>query len=439
MNQRISLQQFFLYLTIVSAFMGMLVGTVSVGSIHLFPYRFLLVFMCLLFVAGTFVNHWRLNLSNVKVKLYLQFFVLWLAYAFLSMTWAADKSDALRNCIFLFMGFSIIFFLVYYFSELDQLKRLYWLWILIFVALIPVGIWEVHTGNHLYISKLFEEDRARYLFAPTTIFNNQNDYAAYIAMTLPMIIAWMRYSLKLTGRVLGVLVFIMGLWLLIETTSRSCYLAVFSGILFWFLFLLGWKDKIKTLALIVFVGALIVAAFPVQSLDTFEKMEKQVNSLVPTAEYNDDIGSIDVRKNLIKNVFYFTFKSAGFGVGAGNAEYYMENFKIYPVNHVINVHNWGMEILVNYGVFIFAGYLILYTSLLMNIWRVYKKVKSRNERMICEALLVGWVSFFMASVSSSSMIAFRPQWLYLGFILAFLNYSRIKESRSNASMLTFKL
>ena len=427
MNQRfISLQQVFLYLTIISAFTGTLGVAVSVGSIHLFPYRFLLIFVWLLFVVAIFINNGRLNLSHIRVKLYLQFLVFWLAYAFLSITWAAAKGDALRNIIFLFMGISIIFFLVYYFRDLDELKRLYWLWLLIVAAIIPVGIWEVTTGNHLHVSGLFEEVRPRFRFAPSAVFRNQNDFAGYIALSLPMVLAWIRYCPKLIGRALGVLVLIAGLGLLLLTFSRSCYLAVFTGILFWFLFLLRLKNKFKALVLTVFVCVLIVAAFPVQTRDIFEKVKIQANSLTPIVLQNEDIGTLYVRQNLIKNALYFTAKSAGFGVGAGNVEYYMENSKIYPVAEKTNVHNWWVEILANYGVFIFAGYLILYISLFWNLWKVYKRVSNRTERMICEALLVGLVSFFMASISSSSIIAFRPQWMFIGFALAFLNYCRIQ-------------
>ena len=427
MNQRyISFQQIFLYLTIISAFTGTLGLAVSIGSIHLFPYRFLLIFMWLLFVGGIFMNNGRLTLSNIKVKAYLQFLMLWLLYAFLSMTWAAAKGDAIRHAIFLFMGITIIFFMVYYFRDLDQLKRLYWLWLLIFAALIPVGIWEVTTGNHLHVSGIFGEVRPRFRFAPSTVFYNQNDYAAYIALSLPMVLAWIRYYPKLIGRVLGVLVSIAGLWLLILTFSRSCYIAVLTGLAFWFLFLLRWNKKIKALAVTTFMCVFLVVIFPTNTRDILSKVEIQAASLNPIILQNESIGTLYVRLNLIKNALYFTAKSAGFGVGAGNVEHYMENSKIYPVANITNMHNWWIEILANYGVFIFAGYLILYINLFWNLWKVYKRVNNRTERMICEALLVGLVSFFMASISSSSIIAFRPQWMFIGFALAFLNYCRIQ-------------
>ncbi|MCG8532737.1 MAG: O-antigen ligase family protein, partial [Desulfovibrionales bacterium] len=349
-----------LYMTIISAFTGTLVMAVSVGPIQLFPYRILLIFMWFLLIISIFINNGRLKLSHIRMKLYFQFLFLWLFYAFLSMAWAAAQIDAIRNVIFLFKGISIIFFFFYYASDLNRIKQLYWLWLFIFIALIPIGVWEVLTGNHLKVSNLFLEQRVRCLYTPTAVFHNQNDFAGYIALTLPMVIAWCRYYPILISRVLGVIVFIAGLWLLIMTFSRSCYLAVFTGLIFQFIFLMKLNKKIKVSLLIALLFAFIVIVFPSHTQNILKTIGIQVYSLMPLITQNEDMNSISIRQNLIKNAFYFTFKSAGFGVGAGNVEYYMENAKIYQVASITNVHNWWMEIMANYGVFIFTGYLIFY-------------------------------------------------------------------------------
>jgi len=95
-----------------------------------------------------------------------------------------------------------------------------------------------------------------------------------LLLTLPMVLAWIRYYPKLIVRVLGVTVFTAGLWLLILTTSRSCYLAVLTGLVFWFLFLLRWNKKIKALALTALVCVLFVVAFPTQTQDILKRLNK---------------------------------------------------------------------------------------------------------------------------------------------------------------------
>ena len=150
-----SLQQFILYMTIISAFVGSLVLSIEIGPVHLFPFRFFLFIICSVFlITIIIVNNGRLNLAHIKVKLFLQFLALWFCYAFVSMIWAAEKVDAFKNIIFLFTGISLVFFIVYYYRSLNNLKWLYWLFICIFVALLPIAIWEITTGNHLEVSKM---------------------------------------------------------------------------------------------------------------------------------------------------------------------------------------------------------------------------------------------------------------------------------------------
>jgi teichuronic acid biosynthesis protein TuaE len=386
-----------------------------------------MLFMWFLFLIELSLKNGRFNVSTIRVKVYLKFLGLWLCYSFLSIVWAISKYDGVKNIIFLFNGISMIFFLVHYLRDFNQLKRLYFLWLIVYTVLLIVGIWEVTTGNHLKTSALSREVKPWLLFAPTTVFTNQNDYATYIVLTLPMVLSFIRYCYNSTARIVGILLILTGLWLLVETISRSCYIAFFSGLTFWFMFLLGLKTKLRLLAITILIAVIFIVAFPIKTRYFLDKVENQVASLPNTlfpAESNEPHG---VRMRLIKNAIYFFVLSAGFGVGAGNIEYYIKNFKIYPVRHHTNVHNWWAEILANYGVFVFLGYLIFFLSLLYQLWHAYNKQSNRIEKMLCEGLLVGLICFIMASTSSSSIIALKPHWIYFGFALSLLNYYRNKE------------
>ena len=105
----------------------------------------------------------------------------------------------------------------------------------------------------------------------------------------------------------------------------------------------------------------------------------------------------------------------------------MANFSQYNTAGITNPHNWWLEIFINYGIFIFVGYVIFYIGIIRNLWKIYRIKQIREEKMICEALLVSMVGFFFSSISSSSIMAFKPQWLLFAFVLAFLNYFRNKK------------
>ena len=418
----------FLYLTIISAFTGTLYLSVPVGTTQMFPFRFLLILMWLLFLFGILINDFQLNLKHIRVKKYLKFFAFWVGYAFFSLIWAPDTTEAIRNIIFLVSGVSVIFFLVYYIRDIKGLKIVFWMWLLIFITLIPVGLWEITTGNHLHVSKY--SDIPWKIYTPTTVFYNTNDFATYISLTLPLVFVWIRYSRTSYNRVFGIFILFLGLLLLVYTNSRQNYVAFLLGIGFWFLFLVKLQSKMKIFIISLIGGLLILFSMPdeiviIDIKEIVSIIDRNISTLTGKGLQEDQ--SFGVRKNLIKNALYFTAKTIGFGVGAGNIEYYMANHSVYQVYGLTNAHNWWMEILVNYGILIFVGYLILYISLLLKLYRVYNKLSDFTERMICEALLVGWIGFFVGSGGPSSIMAFSPQWLFLGFILSFLNYIRLKD------------
>ena len=410
-----------LYLTIIAGFTGPAFLCIDIGPFSLFPLRILLPLLWLLLVLGILINKGKLNISHIKVKHYLLFLAFWLVYAVLSLAWAADKVEAIREIIFLLMGVSLIFFVVFHFNNLMYFKRLYNLWLLILLALIGIGLWEHTTGSHLSVSGLAGAPE-RLSYAPTGVFYNQNDYATYLALSVPFVLAFIRYNGGLIKRLLGLAILVLSLYLVVVTFSRANYLAIFLGVAFWFLVLLKVKNKLKVLALSGLVVLLLFVAFPTWTQDIFGIVNVQLGSLAAVMTANSEAGSVAVRLNLIKNSLIFLVNSCGFGVGAGNAEYYL----------ITNVHNWWAEILVQYGVFVFAGYVLFYLGLLVKLYKAYGRLADTSEKMMCEALLVGLVVFFLASISSSSIMAIGAQWIFFAFALGFLNYHRIKQVRCKA-------
>jgi len=419
-----SLQKFLLYLTIVAGFIGSAFLAIPVGPIHIFPYRVLLPLLWFIFATRILLQG-RVDISPIKVKPYLQFLALWLSYAVLSLAWAADKGAAIRDIVFLFMAISVIFFVVYHFSNSKDLKRLYYLWLVVLGGLLLVGFWEHLTGQHLSVSGLYGETRARFMFMPTSVFRNPNDFATYLALSIPFILALIWYRRGIVVRSVGLVVLLASLYLLLETFSRANYLAVMLEVAFLFTFLFKLKAKFKVIILGGLLILVLVIALPGPTQRIIGTIGKQIESI--TSPWGLSHGSTGVRINLLKNSLVFLVRTAGFGVGAGNAEYWMGNFPVYNTCGITNPHNWWDEILLEYGVLIFAGYVLFYLSLVVNMYKIHQHLSAGTEKMICEALLVALVGFFLASISSSSIMALRPQWFLFAFALAFLNYQRIKR------------
>jgi len=419
-----SLQKGLLYLTIIAGFIGSAFLTIGVGPIHLFPYRVLLPLLWLFF-AMTILLQGRVDISHIKVKPYLQFLGLWLLYAVLSLAWAADKADAIRHIIFLFMAVSSIFFVVYYFSNGRDLKGFYYLWLATFGGLLLLGLWEHLTGHHLSVAGFYGETRTRLMFMPTGVFGGPNEYATYLALSIPFVLTLIRYRKSIFTRSVGLAALLASLYLLVATCSRVNYLAVILEIAFLFIFLFGLRMKFKAAILGGLLILALVIALPELTQRIAGTISEEIESITSPGALT--YGSTGVRINLIKNSLIFLGRTAGFGVGAGNAEYWMGNFSIYQTRGITNPHNWWDEILVNYGIFIFAGYILFYLGLVIQLYGIHRHLRDMTEKMICEALLVSLVGFFLASISSSSIMALRFQWFLFAFALAFLNHHRTRR------------
>ncbi|MBP7177365.1 MAG: O-antigen ligase family protein [Thermoclostridium sp.] len=421
-----SVQRLLLFLAVGLAFTYTLGFAPSIGGIILLPFR-LVIMGCLGLMALEILTHEGfLDFSHIRVKPYLLFIFLWAVYSVLSIIWAADQEAALKYNYVILHGFLFLFFLVYYMSDLNSLKRLYWLLLIIFMVLLFVAYWEIITRNHLTLSQYHIRYTQWKIPIPTTVFYNENDYATFLSLTLPMVVVGIRYASGFFIRFLGSLVLIAGIIVLITTASRACYVAFALSMAFWNVFLI--KHNKKTIAFTLLI--LLVAGY-ILSGPLIENFLKQIMSLAAlVSRKTQDIGGLHIRLNLYLNALYISGLSFPLGVGAGNAEYYIYNYKIYPVFSLINLHNWWLEILVNYGIPVFTGYVFLYFNVIYNLWAIHKRLRERYEKMICESLLMGWVGFSMASITSSSLAGFAPQWLYLGFILAFINYYAGHPSRS---------
>jgi len=411
-----SIEKFFCYLVFFTGFFGGALFAVDIGAFTLFPYRIFLLFLWLIFGLSVLIKG-KIVFPQSQIKWFLVFLCFWFGYAVLSLAWAPSKNMAIRYLIFLLMGISVIFFSTYYFRRKADLQKLYLLWIGIFIILLFLGFWEHLTGYHLSVSKLYGETRLMLKFIPTGVFCNQNDYATFLTLSIPFSIALMRYKKNLWLYICGIGISISAFYLIVITGSRSNILAVLFEVAFILTFILNFRRRVRLVVIIVICVILLNVLLPGFLIGFLSNITEQMESIVTQTKF--EYGSVSFRVNLVRNGLSLLYSTAGFGVGAGNAEYYLPT----------NPHNWWLEILINYGIFVFVGYIIFYIGIIQSLWKLYRRKQTIEEKMICEALLVSLVGFFFASISSSSIMAFKPQWLLFAFALSYLNYFRNKEEK----------
>jgi teichuronic acid biosynthesis protein TuaE len=410
------LERAFMFLAIGLSFLQAAFLSVKIGSISIFPYRLLFLILFLLIFVRLLRNELKVYAQTISVNGYLLFLLAWLFYALISLSWVKSFSSGVRYLFLLGIGVFMVYFVVLLFQREGDYLKFFYLWIGMLVMLVLVGMWNNLTHQHLSTS-FIQSAPPHKQHIPTAVFYNQNDYASYLAISSFFVISFIRYTKNHLLRIFGLIILILSMYLIYVTESRASLLAVLlavAGMTFVIL-----KPKIRMILGMLFIG--VVTLFISTQLDT-------ATAFLNNEQTSDN--SVSIRTNLIKNALYFTSESFGLGVGSGNVEYYMKNYFIYPTQNVLNVHNWYLEILVNNGVLIFIGYLLLYLSLILKMFKLYKNADNTVSKMVTEALLGALFVFAFASISPSSVSNLNYHWMLMAFSIGYINMSKITRKES---------
>jgi teichuronic acid biosynthesis protein TuaE len=422
-----SFERTLFYITIVAWFVGAVVS-VDFGTFHLFPFRILFPVLVFFFVARRLSGRRIKRGSGVRVGAYLCFLGFWLFYAAMSSVWAADKGMALKDIVFLLTGIVGVFLIVYYMSSISDLEKLRNIWIVVLLAMTAIGLWEITTGNHWPTSSYLEPtasiaDR----FRPSALFYNTNDLANLIALSLPFVFVWIQSGENLVQRLPGMVVLVVVLFVLTQTTSRSAYLGILAAIAFDFFFLQRGMGRLRGLATIGFIALVLIGVFPDTTREVFDAVGMRLGSL------SQEVGPEGGRQMVAETVPDMLLLSFGMGVGPGNSVYYIQQSSSLSVRMIGALHNWWLEILSEYGIFVFVGYVVFFVKLLWGLYKARRRMQDVVGRRLGEALIMGMIAFPFASFANSSIMALPQNWIFIGFALAFLNVSRLpQEGRTGA-------
>lgn len=411
--------------------LGMTVFAFPVGPIYLFPYRILIPIIWLFVIIWAVRERGNLILPFLRIKGFGLFLLIWLVYSILSINWAMDQISAVRQVIFLFYGFSLIFFSVAFFDSADDLSLVAKVWLVFLGFTYIIGVFETLTGHHLPGSGVSFTDYERFRYAPTAVFYNQNDFATYLSLSAPFLLSGLIFSKKRIIRASSLLSFGVLLYLLEATSSRSNYLALLLVILYFFFVAYSNQRSRRVLYGVISISLVVPMLFPKRILVLINSGLVYFQGLV--LGISKGVGSLSIRLNLARNGFRFLVATWGFGVGAGNVERWMQTRAQFDIGFITNIHNWFLEVLVNYGIFIFAGYGIFYLGLMVKIATILRLHQNDQKMKVMGVALLGsLIGFFFASMSSSSIMALKPHWMIFAMALAYVNIGLNKTHRDGS-------
>lgn len=341
---------------------------------------------------------------------------IWFIYALISFFWIRSIPDWQLAISFFVIGiFCTIAFSLFLGTRKDVQQAFQILGIVAIIHNI-IGWYEIKTQNHLLADS--------YLWGshPVSFFHNTNNFAVFLFFAVFILYA-------------------------LGESSKNTYLSNFYKIASLSSIILIYFTESRGVLLGLAIGLTIFTAL--SSIDKFKNPVK--NNLIQPAilmillaiviiAFSDvlanffttglDVADAD-RTTLIKNGLAFFRESNGFGVGAGNIEYWMGEYQQFIViQDLQNVHNWWVEILVAYGLVIFLLYMKFYYKLLKN--NLYKFVKSKNliDGSFSKAMVCIMGGFPIVAAVPSTLIFHNFHWVFWAVAIAFQGVPLVAESRN---------
>lgn len=383
---------------------------IEIGSFYVNPFRISILLMLLFAFKDIKKSEYKIKINHKKTNFYSLFFMLiWILYAIFSLLWVGDYNGWLFHVTHLVDALIICVSFSKYIVDKDDLLKTFKLISIMMIIHNLLGWFEVLFGNYIFLSSNYLEWYTLEHF-PTTTFSNTNDFATFMFFSV-----WVSYICLINAKPLIIkglyfLLLISSTLLILATNSRANILGlIVSIIVFTYL---SFKHKKSRYILLILLSILFLIILVNPEIMYF------ANNIL-TFNFSPQANSENARINLVKNGLVFLKATFGFGVGAGNVEYWIEHRAQYNTYRILNMHNWWVEILTCYGILIFIMYLIFYVKLIKNFYKKHTYSKNKLDRSISLGICCFMIGLIISIISSSIIINKTWLWVFWGIAVAY--------------------
>ncbi|QIK51210.1 O-antigen ligase family protein [Jeotgalibaca porci] len=425
------------YLMILAVFFGTQILAINVGF-KLSLYRVLFLTISFIFLTLVINNDERVRFYPNKISnQYTLFYCWWVVSSLLSVIWVENIGGWIRANLFITIGILSIIYIQLFIKEKKDLMSVFKIIALGTNIHILLGLTELITGRYQWASQHFMTkyrpgSNGFFSRIPISIYPNENDYATMLLMGSFFILLLFKLSDKLYKKAFLLLSWLLAIFLMNQTSSRANVLALLMGLGVMFMAYIAPIISRRFVQVVTGItGGAVIAL-----LIGMPAMRSKVSALLylfsPEKEFAGT--SNEIRINLLRNGLTFVRETFGFGVGAGNVEYWMANKAAYQTGGMTNMHNWWMEIITAYGLITFILYLFVYFGMILKSYHYYRYSNDYFVRQVSLINLGYLVAFTMSSISSATNIVNEWQWLVFGIMLAFYSYCERISVRNQLSI-----
>lgn len=385
--------------------------------------------------------------SKMMLFTVLLFLIYGIIMLFLSET--VDKHEGLKTIMLIVLGLLSLIAIITLVEDKNSIRYALIICKIILVILIILALYEIASGNHLSVSKFCDLSylKSRSISADTKIhlatgvFYNENDFSAFISTFAPPFFDVFQKN-KLTS-LLNLVCIILIIFILIINDAWICWIALLVSLIFYSI-MRPQKPFYKSIALITFV--ILIKRFGlylttrlvyfiakmtgnkglINHEEHFQIETNKFNDILSEQINNSEIGvgsafrRMHTYKKSIEHTFLDTY---GFGYGPGSFSNFSASLN--DKTMLLNPHCMWIEILTEYGAFLFLAFFLCLFSVFVSLIKLYKKTKSDLIPIICAID----ISFVIASFAPSSLFAVSYMWIPIGLSFATINaYENINHN-----------
>lgn len=381
-------------------------GIKIVAGVEIYPVLFLLPFFLLyIFLKGDIVKEY----TSIIVITFL-LFIFMTIYGFVSVTWAQDKIYAFKILINYIYGFCLIYVMYKIICDKQSLYFTILINAYILIFMMIIGIIESITGRYFFNSHFadiipYPGLNIRY---PLVTFNNPNDFVFVLFGTMPFLNIAAKNFFGNDYKLLSILI-------------RTVYFLLYCSIVFFASCRMG----MLLIPVAIYINILL------SQNRTYIKYATMFFAffgiLLSTSVWADFFADIEnnariiIWQNILKNAkAYFLM-----GTGPGNS--HLQVYGLTYINGLLtNPHFWFLEILAEFGIFVFAVLLVWYYILIKRSMlnaRYFKQVGDKVNLSLNQTALKFLIYFIFMSVMCASASVIMQFWLLIAFVVIAINLS----------------
>ena len=371
-----------------------------------------------------------LRIASIKMerldRYAMPFFLIWYAYAMMSMIWTPAPEEGLKQLAYFGVHFSMFFQLVFWARRSKNFSQSIAVgWLLAAGLTLPIALYEITTSNHLPMSRMDSDSVINtgsgvipYIYADTT-FGDLNAYSIFLCYAAFFLFAGLLMRFSKILKIAIALELLVIAYVLFVNSSRGA-IASFLLIALSFFVLYAkreWtfnkiQNILKLIFLLVGLALLVFAMANILNVDGYRMLYRFSNGF----DFSED-----ARAQIYSAAFNAIMDGYFVGAGIGSEAAVLEKYSA----AVANSHNLIIEILIQYGILICVAFLILIGAIIKNLF-------SKNDltyKFLSASFLLAFPPTFLVV---SGYLLSPAMWIFFGSMYAlctnkeFLKYPIIK-------------